>query len=158
MVDKKRFFSFVVLLSVLWATTNIYALSVEDALNKARAAEKEGEFKVALIHLKNGTKEHPKNTQLRIELAEVYLATGEGVLAEIELNRILSLGVEKSKLQILYTKSALLQGEISKVTANINSILGLSTIDIARVRALQGRAYLQINNVEKAKNMFSEIF
>ena len=153
MVAIKSFFSVVFILSVFLAVTNTYALSVDEALNKARAAGKEGEFKVALIHLKNGIKEQPENVPLRIALAEVYLAVGEGALAEIELNKILSLGVEKSRLQILYTKSALLQGEVSKATGLINSILGLSTTEIAIIRALQGRAYLQLNNIEKAKNM-----
>jgi len=150
----KKVLLFIFLFFSLLRTATADISDIENILDKAQSAQLQGEFKAALIYLKKGQKKYPKEAYLKIKLAEIYLAVGEGALAEIELNKALDLGVKKSTLQYLLTRSALLQGEVSRVLLSSNSILGLSSQDIAKVRAIQGRAYLQQNNFKKARNLF----
>ncbi len=149
----RLFFTTILIISLLSPVT-IWAESVADYLEKSQQAQQQGEFKTALIELKNAAKEYPDDIQIRIALADLYIKTGQGPQAEIELSKAEFSGAEKSDIQMLKIKSQLIQGKFSEVTSQINQILAVDTRDIARIRALQGQAYLNQNDTGKARSYF----
>lgn len=130
------------------------AESTTDYLQKSQQAQQQGEFKTALIELKNAAKKYPDDIHIRIALADLYIKIGQGPHAEIELSKAEFSGAAKSDTQLLKIKSQLIQGKFSEVTSQIDQILAVDTKDIARIRALQGQAYLNQNNINKARSYF----
>lgn len=131
-----------------------FAADVKTLLSDAQTAANKGEFKEAEIHLKNGLQDHPDNSKLRVALAMNYIAMGKGKFAAQELNKVISLGVDKSNLQIPLTKAMLMQGKADKIINSINDIIGQSKTNLAILRALQGRAYLHKNKRASANKLF----
>ncbi len=123
-------------------------------IKEAQQASRTGNYKAALIHLKNAAKKEPDNIPVKLALAELFIQTGLGSQAAIELDKALFLGANEDKIQLLRIKSQLIQGQFSKVTSEISKILKIQTEDIGRIRALQGQAYLNLGNIEKARSLF----
>ncbi|WP_198265590.1 tetratricopeptide repeat protein [sulfur-oxidizing endosymbiont of Gigantopelta aegis] len=142
------------LLAILIPSISYAIESAQNFIQKAHQSEKSGEFKTALIHLKNAALKHPKNKQVKLALAELYIQIGFGPQAAIELDKATYLGAKKNETQLLKIKSKLIQGKFVDVTSQISDILNVNTQDIGRIRALQGQAYLNQGNVEKARSFF----
>ncbi len=123
-------------------------------INEAQQASRTGNYKAALIHLKNAAKDEPDSIPVKLALAELFIQTGLGSQAAIELDKALFLGANEDKIQLLRIKSQLIQGQFSKVTSEISKILKIQPKDIGRIRALQGQAYLNLGNIEKARSLF----
>jgi len=137
-------------LSLAFAETND-----DKNLLVAEQALKQGKFKEVEIHLKNAIKDNPENPQIHLKMAEYYIRVGQGDLADIELEKAINNGAKKEQLIILQMKNHLIQGRFSEITKQNTPLLNLPTSEIARIRALQGQAYINQNKLEKAKNLFS---
>ncbi|MCU7952733.1 MAG: hypothetical protein KZQ64_04990, partial [gamma proteobacterium symbiont of Bathyaustriella thionipta] len=146
-----RFLLFFLLLSpaLTWAQDTI-----ETFLNNAQQSISNVEFKTALIHLKNAAQKDPDNIKIRLAFADLYVQIGYGSQAAIEIDKAEFLGANKKETQLLRIKSQLIQGKFAEVTSQISEILNVETRDIGRIRALQGQAYLNQGNIEKARSYF----
>ncbi|MCP3850254.1 MAG: PEP-CTERM system TPR-repeat protein PrsT [Gammaproteobacteria bacterium] len=146
------------LLTILFLSMSLslpcQANSIETYLSDSALAQKNGDFKGSLIHLKNAVKSYPDNKNIRLELVDTYILTGQGALAEIELNKAQSIGATLIDTKARRIKSQLLQSEFKQVTAQVDTILKLPIKQIAEIRALQGQAYLSQNNKIEAKAYF----
>lgn len=130
------------------------AATIDSYISDARQARQQGEFNNAFIHLKNALKDHPDNKDIRLELATIFLDVGEGKLAEIQIEKAKTLGASTPETQVKYIKALLLQNKFKQVTTQFDTILNLPMDQIARIRALQGQAYLLLGKTDEAKQFF----
>ncbi len=150
-------FIFKSLLIALFFLPN-YSYSAESSasqfLQDAQQAVSKGEFKTALIHLKNASVKYPDDIKIKLALADLFIQIGFGAEAQIELDKASYLGAKKKDTQLLRINAQLIQGKFRDVTSQIGQILHVKTEDIGRIRALQGQAYLNQGNIEKARSFF----
>ena len=146
----------IIILFILLLCTPVFSIaqSIDDYLDKAAQAQQAGEYNEALIYLKNAVQKNPDNIPVRLALARLYIQLGMGPQAEIELDKAAFLGASQADTQLLKIKSQLIQGKFKEVTSQINAVLNIKPDDIGRIRALQGQAYLNQGNIEKARNFF----
>lgn len=109
----------------------------------------------AVIELKNALKKwreqgQPKanTSDARWLLASIYLETGDGVGAELELRRVADTGVPKDAITVPMFRALLLQGAYQKLLEQDTE--SLSKDDLALALALRGQAYLRLKKVEAA--------
>ena len=144
---------------LLFSTSQTIAQSrgnnaITEALSATQHAIDRGEFKTALLYLKNAAQQYPNNSKIKIALADLYIKTGYGKEAEIELDKAGYLGIKKKDTELLKIKAQLIQGKFADVTSQINKVLSLNSKDIGRIRALQGVAFLNQGKMNKARQYF----
>lgn len=119
---------------------------------EARAFHDKGETRAAVIQLKNVLQQHGSNSAARILLGEVYIEDGDGVSAEKELRRALSLGGDAGQVAPLLGKAMLMQGKYEALLGEIGP-----AADAARrplVLALRGNALLGLGKADGAREAF----
>lgn len=123
------------------------AISGDRSASYIRDAEEyvqKGEVKAAIIQLKNAVMAEPKNPQIRVVLADLYLQERNALSAEKEYLRAIDLGIEPSKIIINLSKTRLLQRQYQTV---------LDTLREDDVDAdSKGEAYLIIGNAHQGLN------
>jgi putative PEP-CTERM system TPR-repeat lipoprotein len=133
----------------------VNADSIPALLLKSKAAIDNNEFNAALIHLKNASLQEPESKQVRLELVKLYLLTGQGLLAETELNRAekkMSIPVEETL--VLRARALLQQGKFEIIDQIASQALDLPQSKIAQLRAIQGHAYFEQRRFDDALQMF----
>ncbi len=145
-----------IIIFIFLLCTPVFSIAegINDYLDRANQAQQAGEYNEALIHLKNAVKKNPDSIPVRLALARLYIQLGMGPQAEIELDKAVFLGASQADTQLLKIKSQLIQGKFKEVTSQISAVLNIKPDDIGRIRALQGQAYLNQGNIEKARNFF----
>jgi cytochrome c-type biogenesis protein CcmH/NrfG len=83
----------------------------EDALKSFYISE----LNAAIIHLKNALKNDPKHLPSMVLLAEVYIAMGDGALAENQLEKAQDNKADESKVLPLMLEAYLLQQKYKEV-------------------------------------------
>ena len=131
----------------------VSAETTEELLTLANKAKQQSAYSTALIHLKNAVKQDPRDLKVRIQLADLFIFTGQGLQAEVEINKAIRLDAKPSDTSVLMAKAKYLQGEFESLTDNIN-ILDLPQSQIARMRAIQGHAFFEQRKFEQAAQMF----
>jgi putative PEP-CTERM system TPR-repeat lipoprotein len=123
----------------------------EDAL----ASFYTSELNAAIIHLKNALKNDPKHLPSMVLLAEVYIAMGDGALAENQLEKAQNNKADESKVLPLMIEAYLLQQKYKKV---INAPIAADTQkkQLNKIAILQGRAFIAMNNLAQARILFQE--
>jgi len=150
-MNRFNFLLSALLLSIL--STNLSAETVNALLDKANKAQQQREYSTALIHLKNAVREEPDNVSIRLQMARIFITTGQGVQADVELDKARSLGAKPVDTAVLSAKSKLLQGEFGQLTENIN-LIDLPQSEIAKLRAIQGHAFFEQREFSKALQMY----
>ena len=128
--------------------------AIAEALYGSHYAIDRGEFQKARIILKDAAQQQPNNSKIKLALADLFIKTGYGKEAEIELDKANYLGIKKKDTELLRIKAQLIQGKFADVTSQINKVLNVETKDIGRIRALQGVAYLNQGKINKAREYF----
>ncbi|HZX28859.1 MAG TPA: XrtA/PEP-CTERM system TPR-repeat protein PrsT, partial [Telluria sp.] len=82
---------------------------------QARQYAQRGEYKSAVIQLKNVLQREPRNAGARQQLGATYLDQGDAVSAEKELQRALDLGAPAAQVRPLLGKALLRQGKYQAV-------------------------------------------
>ncbi|MFT5504470.1 MAG: putative PEP-CTERM system TPR-repeat lipoprotein [Gammaproteobacteria bacterium] len=134
-------------------STNLSAETVSKLIAKSDTAKSQQEYQTALIHLKNASKEDPKDISVRLKLAQLFVHIGQGVQAIVELDKAHRLGANPVELAVLSAKAKMLQGEFDELTENVD-LLDLPQSDIAILRAIQGHALFEQRRLDQAKQMF----
>ena len=65
----------------------------ESLMADAKQYEQKGDFKSAVIQLKNAVEKDSENAEVRFQLADVYLQSGDFPSAEKEIRKAMSLGL-----------------------------------------------------------------
>jgi len=128
----------------------------ESYLADAKDYLQKGEYKSAVIQLKNVLQESPNNAEARFMLGEIYVIVGDGASAEKELLRAEKLGSERSKILIPLARAYLLQRQWDNVLSDINISKTLSVVQQATIISLKGQAYLAMQQLEEAREKFEE--
>ncbi|MBC8386416.1 MAG: PEP-CTERM system TPR-repeat protein PrsT, partial [Gammaproteobacteria bacterium] len=124
-----------------------------ELIAKAEIAQQKGAYSTALIHLKNALKQEPDHLDTRLKLARLFVDTGQGVQAQVEIERARRLGAKASDTAVLAAKAKLLQGQFEELTIHVD-LLDLPQSDIASLRAIQGHAFFEQRKFQQARQMF----
>lgn len=129
--------------------------SVQDYVREAKSYQAKGEYRSAVIQLKNALQQQPKHADARLLLGEVYLKMGDGAAAEKELLRAKDLGIDASRYLLPLGRSYLQQGQPKRVLEQIKA-QGTVPVEVrADISALRGRAYLLVGELAKAQDEFA---
>jgi putative PEP-CTERM system TPR-repeat lipoprotein len=109
--------------------------TTEEYLQEAALMQDQGQFKNAIIELKNALTNSPSNPEARMRLGKVYYLSGQFPSAEKELRIARDLGVSVNEYLPLLVKSIYYQNDfgraflLSENAAGLNE-LALSTVDL----------------------------
>jgi putative PEP-CTERM system TPR-repeat lipoprotein len=148
-LSEKILFFLLMLLSVATASASDATL----LLSKARDAESQGQYSTALIHLRNAAKQYPDSLEVRLELGRVFVFTGQGQQAELELKNADRLGAKPADTLVLKTKAKFYQGQFEDL-ADLAGVINLPQSQIAQIRAIQGFAFFEQKKLNQARQMF----
>lgn len=85
--------------------------NIDESYEKALIAFQNDEFSTAIIHLKNVIKENPEHMPSRVLMAQVLITQGNGIAAQVELDRARDGKVDNDRLITLYGQAYILQGK-----------------------------------------------
>jgi putative PEP-CTERM system TPR-repeat lipoprotein len=130
--------------------------ATSDSVATAETYRRQGELPSALLTLKSLLQSHPDDAAGRVALARVYLDFRQGAMAEQELNRALSLGVERAEVAADLARSMLLQGEYARaLDAAAMRHDPLDGPRRAELLAIQAQAYAGMNKNDAAGRALS---
>lgn len=112
-----------------------------------------GDYRGAIIQLKNAIQQYPRNPTARMLLGRAYLRLGEGALAERELLFARRIGAHPNLILIPLGKTLLLQRKYKDLFNQIHPGRRGNRIE-AEVQGLHGRAYLALRDMKKAETAF----
>ncbi len=124
-------------------------------LSEAERYRQKGQFKAAIIELKNLLQTRPDHVQARAKLGELYIDAGDLPSAEKELRRALALGAGPARILPALGKALLMQGQADKVLAEIR--LDPAHPDQMEVVAVRAEAFLALGDTAQAKQLFELI-
>jgi len=125
-------------------------------LNRAKEQYQKADYRAAVIDLKNTLQANPDNAEARYLLGKIYLETGQGVAAEIELGKARRAGSTNPDLDVLMGQTLLMQGQFERLLNEIQERPDISSDVNSRLMALRGEAYLALDNREAAQQAFNK--
>lgn len=134
-----------------------HADTAESLIKKASQALTNQQYSTALIHLKNAAKDHPRDLQVRLELINLFIHTGQGLQAEIEIDKALRLGAKPNQIFVPTAKTHLLLGNFNKVTDEFDFV-DLPQEQLAQIRSLQGLAHFNKREFKEARLLFQRAY
>ncbi|MES2740015.1 MAG: XrtA/PEP-CTERM system TPR-repeat protein PrsT [Pseudomonadota bacterium] len=124
-------------------------------LSDAEHYRQKGQFKAAIIQLKNVLQTQPEHIQARTKLGELYIEAGDLPSAEKELRRALALGAAPARILPALGRAMLMQGQADKVLAEIR--LDRASPEQMDVVAVRAEAFLALGDTAQAKQLFELI-
>lgn len=121
---------------------------------EARAYREQGDYRAAVIQLKNAVQKDAGNRGARLMLAELYLEQGDPASAEKELRRALALGADGGSVTLMLGKTLLMQGQYERILADINA--DAAPAQRPALLALRGNALLGQGKTAPATDLFQE--
>ncbi len=109
----------------------------------------------ALVHLKNILQQNDKHVPARVLLTQVYLQQGNGVAAEVELNRVDSDLVDDDHIISLFAHAYLLQKQYRKVIELTESTVFQSSIE-RDLKIFRGQALIGVHQYRAADVAFKQ--
>jgi len=129
--------------------------SSSEYISRAQSYLDKGEYKAALIELKNALQKDPDNTQARFLTGQLYLTLGDGATAEKELRRASELGMGEETIQTPMARAYLMQGNFQAVS-DLEPSSGLTPVARGELLALRGTAMLNQEKLEEAEAAFEQ--
>ncbi|MCX7194207.1 MAG: PEP-CTERM system TPR-repeat protein PrsT [Proteobacteria bacterium] len=120
----------------------------------ARQYQSRGEYKTAIIQLKNALQKSPDNVDARFLLGTIYNQTGDAKSAEKELRKALDLGMDAARVWPELGHSLLAQGQFGQILDETTQMAGEQ--GSAALLTLRGNAYLSSGKKEEAKASFEQ--
>jgi len=149
-----------VILFLLFSLSTFHhaVLANEDNMfEQANIAFKDNRYNEAIIHLKNLTNKEPDNLAARLLMAEVLIAFGKGVTAEVELNLAEDLGADRKRTLLMFAEAYLLQGKYHEVIEHLGVFEpAQDEILAAKVFVLRGHAQLGLRQLKLSKNNYHQ--
>ena len=133
------------LILALFATSTF--ARADDALDAAEQYRMQGDLPAALLTLKKLLQSDPDNAEGRVSLARVYLNWRQGAIAEQELNRALSLGVDRAEIAGDLARSMLQQRDHARALDVAKITDGMVGEQRAELLALQADALARMNDL-----------
>jgi putative PEP-CTERM system TPR-repeat lipoprotein len=147
----------IVLLCLLVLTGCNTALTPEEGLQRAEEYTQKGNYKAAIIELKNVLLDHPRHLGTRLKLSELYLIQRDGANAENQLLKARKSTAEDIDIRPSLGRALLLQGEFSRVIEEIHPEETDTPAVKADLQLLQAYAYLFSNDSGQAEQSFRQV-
>jgi putative PEP-CTERM system TPR-repeat lipoprotein len=125
--------------------------TTESLLTEAKQYQQKGDYKAALIQLKNAVEKSPENGEARFQLGQLELTIGDLPSAEKELRKARSSGVAAERVLPILGKALALQGKYSDILLEITPDMAAKS---APLMALRGDALLSTGKTDDAKAAF----
>jgi len=116
----------------------------------------EGDYRNAMLTLKNIIRSKPDDKAERLFLGRVYLPIGDGASAEKELKKAEQLGAEKNEYVVLLAKALLLQGKFDQVISLAQPLDNGEAKVNADLLSVNGDAHLSRNKIQKAEASYQQ--
>ncbi len=134
------------------------ACSAEDStalVTDARAKLAAGDYKAAMIQLKNAVAEDDKNPEARYELGKLYLEQSDLASAEKEFRRAREAGYEENAVNPMIARALLGQRDFERVLDELPAPAA-SDPDTATLQALRANAQLGLGRKEDARKTLQQ--
>jgi len=152
----QRYAGLLVLLSLLvWPVPSL-ASTAEEYFKQAEGHINKGEYKAAVIQLKNSILLKPDNAQARLMLGKVYIEMGDGASAEKEVTVARDLGLDKTEWLVPLGQAYLMRGRNDEVLREITLEEDYPAELRADILVLQGNAYLAKRELREADSRYTE--
>jgi len=125
-------------------------------IQRATSYRDAGNFKAAVIELKNALQRNPTDQQARLQLGKLYLNMGLFANAEKELRRAARLGAGAQDYLVPLGQVLLQLGNFDVLLDELQPVTELSSQVRAEVLALRGDAFLQDSEIEQAHTEFQK--
>lgn len=122
---------------------------------KALVAFQQGEIDESNIYLKNILQKHPEHMPSRVLLAQIYIEKGDGIAAELELNKAKTASVDMNRLVNLFAKAYLLQNKYERALEVAKEGNRGARLE-SELAVYRGQAYIGNNLNKLADDAFSE--
>ena len=123
-------------------------------LAQANAYLGEGDFRGAMLTLKNVLKDNPEDKAARLLLGKVYLPIGDGASAEKELKKAKQLGVLSNELLPSLGRALLLQGKVDEALTRLQPLDNADNKINAEILSVRGNAFLAKGEQEEARLVY----
>lgn len=127
--------------------------STESLLTEAKQYQQKGDYKAALIQLKNAVEKSPENGEARLQLGELELTMGDVQSAEKEFRKARSLGVPAERVLPPLGKSLVQQGKFKDILELVKPDVAAKS---APLLSLRGEALLSSGEPSEAKAAFEQ--
>ena len=145
-----------IIMITMWPLISM-AMDAGEYLDDAQEYFDQGEYRTAVIQLKNALQAEPDNKEARLLLGKTYLKLEDGPSALKELSRARDLGVPRELVLVPLGQACLMSGETDKllqtITPEADDPLQIK-IDIL---LLHGQAYLGRQQFDMADEKFSKV-
>ena len=151
-------------LCLLWPLASL-AITSQDYLSDANAYYERGEYKAAILQLKNALRADPGNGEARMLLGKTYTKLGDGPSAVKEFSQARDLGVARDAVLMPLGRAYLMAGQANKLLQEITHEAGDSPqteVDILLLHGqaymeMRGQAYLEAERFKMADEKFSKV-
>lgn len=126
-------------------------------LEDARKYYADGEYRAAMIQLKNALQERPDNREARLLLARLHLETGDAAAAEKEFRQARRLEAQREEWARGLAQSLLRQRKFDQVLAQIEPTDADAPALQADIRVLRGQALMAQGETEQAEIRFRQV-
>ena len=124
-------------------------------VTEARAMAAAGDYKAAIIQLKNAVAEDDKNPEARYELGKLYLEQSDLASAEKEFRRAREAGYEENAVNPMIARALLGQRDFERVLDEL-PVPAASDPDTATLQALRATAQLGLRRKEDARKTLQQ--
>jgi putative PEP-CTERM system TPR-repeat lipoprotein len=153
----RRIAECLLLVSFFLLTACAKELTSDELIAQARESMAAGEYGAANVALKNAALQAPENLDIRVELAAVALALGDGATAEKEARRAVELGAPPEKVTLALVNAIYLQGDNDRVLAESEQIPAeVQPAVAADVLAYRALALIQQQKFKLAESVIDE--
>ena len=130
------------------------ATSNEERMAAARASMADGEYRAAVIQLRNVLVEDPAHLEARLALATVMLGLNDIPTAQKELDRAIELGGAPADIERLHLNILAAKGEFTELLDALSRTE--PNLPPAEILDLRGQALLGLRNGPAAEDTYNE--
>ena len=131
------------------------AVPLEQRIENAKDARKEGDLRTAILELKNGLRDHPNSAAARYLLGQIYIEMESGAAAVKELTRAEELGVDREAVIIPLSRAWILKGDFQTVLDEVRISINMPIQSQSALYVVRGDAYYGLGDFDRAENEYS---
>lgn len=122
-------------------------------LADAKQYQQKGDYKAAIIQLKNAVSKSPEDGEARWLLSSLYMETGDAVSAEKEIRKAIALGIGADRTLPILAKALLAQAAFQKLLDEVKPDAAKNS---APLLVMRGDAYSALGDAAKSKDAYEQ--
>jgi len=132
-------------------------MDAQARVERGQQAFDEGNYQAAIIDARNVLQDEPDNISARILLGRALIEIADGVTAEKEIRRAISLGAALDDTTVYLGRALLVQGKFRNVIAEITEVSVTSDASRLAVLRLRGHALVGLRQPVEARALYTEV-